>query len=499
MLNLLKTKSNILIKAPTGSGKSIKQAALCKALVDTYGISVLVLVPKVLLTEQLEKSYKMFGLDTGVVNSTLKRKEYGHQITIATLQSYKEIEKKQVIIIDEVHTLTASGLKLIDELTANYPKLKVIGYSATPYKNNAPMWGDDKFFTGLDYNITATELVKAGKLCNLKIGAPKDASFDCKVLRRTVSDYNQKDLAELGKDRIKAYAQIDDALPRIVNRNHVAWLCVTIEHAEMIGEILTGLGEPNIVIHSKGGSDVGAFESGEVKHVVSVLMLSTGYDYPPLDAVVILRPMRSVTLWSQSCGRAARVHPSKSHGLILDYGGCMDALDHPFNPRLKDAKPRGYKLCPECDSMTLLKECECGYKFKVLCKFCLELKPYGSCDCGGKTACNPDLYKNLTESAHEIKWTSIEINTLYLTNKFNSGVKISYFNGREKIAGEYLADTKKARAFVTFWLKKNLSYELHPNDKLKDIYEIIRPLIKTHCRFIIPYKDGKYFKVGHKK
>ena len=110
MLNLLKTKSNILIKAPTGSGKSIKQAALCKALVDTYGISVLVLVPKVLLTEQLEKSYKMFGLDTGVVNSTLKRKEYGHQITIATLQSYKEIEKKQVIIIDEVHTLTASGL-----------------------------------------------------------------------------------------------------------------------------------------------------------------------------------------------------------------------------------------------------------------------------------------------------------------------------------------------------------------------------------------------------
>ena len=113
------------------------------------------------------------------------------------------------------------------------------------------------------------------------------------------------------------------------------------------------------------------FKSGELKYLSNVNVLTTGFDAPNVDCVVLLRATLSPGLYVQMCGRGFRLHASKEDCLILDYGdnitrhGPVDAIQIK-NKRPTTAGEAPVKECPDCHEIVGagLTECsECGFEF----------------------------------------------------------------------------------------------------------------------------------------
>lgn len=66
---------------------------------------------------------------------------------------------------------------------------------------------------------------------------------------------------------------------------------------------------------------IAAFKARELKYLVNVAVLTTGFDAPHVDVIAILRPTESVGLYQQIVGRGLRLSPGKTDCLILDYAG----------------------------------------------------------------------------------------------------------------------------------------------------------------------------------
>jgi len=102
-------------------------------------------------------------------------------------------------------------------------------------------------------------------------------------------------------------------------------------------------------------------------------VLTTGYDYPGIDMIVMLRPTQSVSLYVQMIGRGTRPAPGKDNCLVLDFAGNIFRLG-PVNDPVKPEKGleggRGgqapVKVCPTCASIIPLSVMTCpvcAYEF----------------------------------------------------------------------------------------------------------------------------------------
>jgi hypothetical protein len=101
---------------------------------------------------------------------------------------------------------------------------------------------------------------------------------------------------------------------------------VTIEHAKMIHEALRDAGESSVIIHGGLEKDdrvagIGEYLAKKHRHIVSVAMLTTGFNAKFVDCIVCLRPTKSLPLWRQIVGRGFRPYPGKENVLVLDAGG----------------------------------------------------------------------------------------------------------------------------------------------------------------------------------
>jgi DNA repair protein RadD len=110
-----------------------------------------------------------------------------------------------------------------------------------------------------------------------------------------------------------------------------------------------------------------------LKYMVNVNVLTTGFDAPNIDCVVLLRPTNSPGLYYQMVGRSFRLHPSKADALILDFGG--NILRHGPVDDLQIKERSGgngqapVKECPDCHSVihAAYTICpDCGYEFPPL-------------------------------------------------------------------------------------------------------------------------------------
>jgi hypothetical protein len=126
------------------------------------------------------------------------------------------------------------------------------------------------------------------------------------------------------------------------------------------------------VIHSQKDNNIKEFEDGNLRHLVFVSIVSEGYDYPPIDAIVLMRPTRSPVLYVQIVGRGLRPYKDKVNCLVLDYGRVIETLGHISDPLINAGKKsKGVteikmKFCPQCYEYCQLsaQTCpECEYQF----------------------------------------------------------------------------------------------------------------------------------------
>lgn len=363
--NEILAKQTALCVLSTGAGKSvIIHELLRKAISSKPDIKCLVLFNRVTLLSQLAERFSsaLGASNVGVYCGTEGRWELDKSVTVGSIQSLDPGHLNfNLIIIDECHNLNESDGRYISFLRHQMqtnPKTKVVGFTATPFRHDGFIYGKGKIFShpcyerGLRFFIDRRHLVPP-------IAKQPDFQIDLSKLRVLRGEYRQEDIDAQTLNVGMARDQTIDALNRSHGRKKIVWFCSSINHAELIRNLLTEFGEIAVTLHSKMSWDERdyaqeKFEKRDARHLTFVSVVSEGYDYPPIDCIVLMRPTKSPGLMVQTCGRGLRTFAGKEDCLILDYANVISSLGPLEDPVVgKKGKGKGdqaptQKTCPQC-------------------------------------------------------------------------------------------------------------------------------------------------------
>ncbi len=270
-------KQRALCVLSTASGKTRIAHMLLDRAAPIPEFKAIFLVNKKELVTQTFNTLST-SLDCGVFDAKYKNKD--NQIIIGSLQScYKEkFDGVKLIIADESHEIgDEQDDGMYQTFFKNHPHAKVIGFTATPYRNNRLAVGPGYFFPEIDFTRTVNFMIDNGYIVRPVCKAMPKA-FNTSMLVKQKDDFRLSDLVKLTSNRAKAKEQVQDAMSRLHGRKKVVWICTTIEHAEMVKDLIP---EPSAIRHSKHPNDAGQkymFEQTDCRHCVSVMMLSAGWD-----------------------------------------------------------------------------------------------------------------------------------------------------------------------------------------------------------------------------
>ncbi len=324
-----KAKHNAIQILPTGSGKSLIIANIATQL----DAPSLIFQPSKEILEQNYEKLGNYGYSPSVYSASLGRKEVS-DITLATVKSAinnPDIFKRfKYILIDECHEVNPKGgiyKSFLDQVPA-----KVLGFTATPYRLSVDGYGGAmlKFLTRtrpsvfkeVNYHVQNRPLFDQGFLAKLQYFNLE--GFDRKKIKINTSGTNFDDQSV--KDYIKSIdfpRRVIRVVQRLAEtRKNVLVFCAFINEAEHIVANIPGAviitGETHKLTREQIIKD---FKAGLIKVIVNVGVLTTGFDYPELETVVIARPTLSLSLYYQMIGRVMRPHELKEFAMVVDMCG----------------------------------------------------------------------------------------------------------------------------------------------------------------------------------
>jgi DNA repair protein RadD len=380
LLASLVEEQSALCVAPTASGKTEIMIGLMKEILSVSPNAMFsVIIKRISLVEQTDFRFREHGLPSKVFCSTLNKKEFG-QITVSSVDSIHSVtHHADYVILDEAHNLNYEHDVSRYALTIKRLKdtgSKFIGFTATPFRSNGYIYGDEKLFPKISYEIGFKYLIDKGYLVK-PVSKSTENSFDMSSIKTKYDDWDESALSKIAEDESKLKSQVTEALAKTKDRFKIFWQAININHAERIAAHIRSLsGDKVSVVHYKTERRVlEEFEKGDARHCVFIFQLSEGYNYPPADALVMLRPTRSPVLYVQTVGRVLRTHPGKKDALILDFGEIVKHCGPIDRPMVRQTKGPGQKkeaneilvwICDECLTYNDLEldVCSCCNKEK---------------------------------------------------------------------------------------------------------------------------------------
>lgn len=360
-----------VIVLPTGAGKSLVIAELARLARR----KILVLTHVKELVEQNHAKYQSYGLAGGVFSAGLKRKENHHQVTFASVQSVSANldqfrDEYSLVIIDECHRVsgdeTSQYQRIIELLRQQNDSLKVLGLTATPYRL-AMGWiyryhyrgfvrsEEEKPFQHCIYELPLSYMINRGYLTRPELVNAAVAQYDFSALAQDrFGEYAEKDVNQLlRKHKRVTRAIIEQVMELAADRQGAMIFAATVDHAREITGYLpehetalvtgaTDLNERSLLIQR--------FKQRQLKYLVNVSVLTTGFDAPHVDFIAILRPTQSVSLYQQIVGRGLRLDEGKQDCLVIDYAGNHVNLHHPEvgEPKPNPDSEPVQVFCPGC-------------------------------------------------------------------------------------------------------------------------------------------------------
>lgn len=383
-------QGNPLIVLPTGAGKSLTLAAFIKGAIEQYpGTRIIVLTHVKELIEQDAKAIIRYwpeapiGIWSAGVGQKIK-----DQVTVAGIQSIHTLPTKfagtDLVIIDEAHLVSKKADTMYGRFLAGLrkhnPALKVIGLTATHYRMDSGLLtdGDERIFTDVAYEAHVGDLIKEGYLCPLvaKNGATK---ADLSAVHTRGGEFVANELQKaMDKDNLIQGA-LDEVAKYAHDRQHILGFCAGVEHAAHCAEAARARGwaadfVTGDMTPTERDAKINAFTSGRLRFLFNAMLLTTGFDYPSIDCIVMLRPTKSTGLYVQIMGRGLRKDGKKDNTLVLDFAGNVER--HGPIDQIKVKKKRGggegvsvapVKECPDCHELlhTSVMICpQCGHEWQ---------------------------------------------------------------------------------------------------------------------------------------
>lgn len=330
---------NGLLVLPTGSGKSIVIAGICKAL----EAPTLVFQPSKEILHQNAHKFRSYGYSCGIYSASAGQKTM-RDVTFATVGSVVKklhmLDRFKFVLVDECHLTNAKG-GMYEEVISSMG-VPVMGLTATPYRLGREI--DERgmarsvlkfltrtrprIFDKVVHHVQNGELFDAGFLARLKYYPVKVINRDALQRNSTGADYTDESVREQYRQAgfMPKLAQVVNRLfhPEVGRRNAIVFTRFVDEARWLAQQV------PGCAIVSADTPDqerdriINAFRMGRIRCVANVGILTTGFDYPELEAVVVARPTMSLALWYQMVGRGIRPHPEKEHCMVVDLCGNLE-------------------------------------------------------------------------------------------------------------------------------------------------------------------------------
>lgn len=372
-------QGNLACVLPTGAGKSVVIGEFCRyALTEYPETRILMLVHTRELIRQNHDKLKTIWPDApvSIYSAGLNSKRI-NRITYAGIQSIHNHAKKvghvDLCLIDECHLISHKNegtyRKLINNLKEINPRLRVVGFTATPFRlGHGYIHDGNGIFDDMIEPVTIKELLDGGYLSPLR---SKFTSHHLELdgVGKRGGEYIEKDLQlAVDTDRNNALA-VEEMLKHGQDRKSWLVFCTGVDHAHHISELLNLNGISCDVIAGNTPTNsrdrmLRDFKRGKLRALASVNVVSIGFDAPNVDLLAMLRPTMSPSMYIQQAGRGLRVCEGKKDCLVLDFAGNISTHGPITNvkpPRKKGEKAgeAPVKVCDKCQEIVHLSVMVC--------------------------------------------------------------------------------------------------------------------------------------------
>lgn len=381
---------NPLVVMPTGTGKSVVIAGFIREAIAAYGDTrVLVLTHvKELIQQNFMALLRAWPeAPAGIYSAGLSRRDIRAQILFAGIQSIhrhaRQVQRCDLVLIDEAHLLGRSDsgmyrsfLAQLNEINAGL--LKVVGFTATPYRLDSGMLheGKERLFTDIAFQVPVLEMIQQGYLCPV---VPKhtETQLDVGGVGTRGGEFIAKDLeAAVDRDEVTR-AAVAEIVQHGEGRGYWLVFCAGVAHARHVRDAIRehGISAETVTGDTPAPERDGilaAFKAGRLRCVTNSNVLTTGFDAPGTDLIALLRPTKSVGLYVQMVGRGTRLAEGKDDCLVLDFAGNtarhgpIDTVDGRKKEKSEEPGEAPIKVCPECQTINhaSVRHCiECDHEF----------------------------------------------------------------------------------------------------------------------------------------
>lgn len=373
-----KTHSYVLGQAPVGFGKTTCFSEIAHTIVDQGG-RVLVVVHRDLIGAQISERL----LERGVIHGWQMsgRPEFPEApVQIVTPQSYLgradrygKLSDYDFVIKDECHrAVSKTYLQTDADLAWRSPGHHDLGTSATPTRlDNKPL---NLRYTTMKLAPSPNEMCDLGRLVRPSVFSPP-CVVDLSSVPKSMGDLQREAQAAILNSKV-FHAEVVGSYERYAPETQALIFASTIEHAYILREEVRAAGYTAEVLEGKtSASDrvefVRQFRAREVRFLISVELLTEGFDVPGAETVIFCRKTMSTQLYLQAIGRIMRSAPGKSKAYVLDLVGNVYRHGSPCADRtwslegvVVERHHRAIRQCMNCyawiDNIGL-KDCtECG-------------------------------------------------------------------------------------------------------------------------------------------
>lgn len=385
------SRDPVIVNATVGAGKSLLIAMVCHRVAE-MGHRALVITRQGEIAEQDSEEMWNAGVKNSLFSASLGKKSTYYPIVVGTEGTVCRALDNQLadfaplfLFIDECHMCDTDDVllddpqtqygKIIKTLLAREPRMRIIGYTGSPYRGIDPIIGN--FWKEQIYNIDTETLVNRGFLVPTIFGyGHDDVQYDltefAPMYEQGTQDFTAEQLRAMQKKILSDGTMTQKIMLEVMeltkDRNGVLITCSGKKHCLEAAKYLP---EGSYAVITDDLSTKRRREllkqvrDGVIKYVLQIGCLTTGFNAPIIDTSVLLRKIGSLTLLTQLLGRGMRTLKQyqidagivKTDHLVLDYAGTMHEMGQLYHDpileraELSFAKQRKeLKICPLCNT-----------------------------------------------------------------------------------------------------------------------------------------------------
>ncbi|MCW3077601.1 MAG: type restriction protein res subunit [Bacteroidetes bacterium] len=321
----LPPNANLLFQLPTGGGKTIIFSEIARRYIEKFKRKVLILTHRIELSKQTSDVLAELGISNKVINSEVK--DLPNQTEYQTFTALVETLNNRLQENDQF--LEDIGLVIVDEAHNNsfrkifhyFNDVNILGVTATPLSSNKklPLY---QTYSDLIVGESISALIEQGFLCegqtytfdvnlsSLRVGSNGEFTVGSHEMLYTQAMMQSK--------LIEAYEEIGKGTKTLIFNAGILTSRAVYETLKKKGLPVRHL---DSTFSDKDRADtLDWFRKTKDGILSSVSILTTGFDEPEVETIMLNRATKSLTLYHQMIGRGSRVLPTKKTFKIIDLG-----------------------------------------------------------------------------------------------------------------------------------------------------------------------------------